>query len=68
MQMKAFLVDYFYALQSKVPNNYKILTLGVLGILLSVTFIEGVTTPVRCVSGFLSFAILFLLGAAAQPW
>jgi|GEM_PF-4874894 len=67
MQMKAFLVDYFYALQNKAPNNYKILTLALLGTLLSVTIIEGVITPVRWVSGSLSFAILFLLGAAAQP-
>ena len=67
MQKDAFFTRYFCALQSKAPNNYRIATLLLLAIAMSVTIVESVTTPVRLVSGFVTLAILFLLGAAAQP-
>jgi len=67
MQKIAHFEKYFYELRSKVPNNCRIVTMLALAIALSVTVTEGTIPSVRVMSGFITFAILLLLGATTQP-
>lgn len=67
MLKEIFFNRYFIALQSKTPNNYRIATLMLLAIAISITMIDGITTPIRLVSGFVTLAILLLFGAVTQP-
>ena len=65
---KRYVEKYIYALQNKIPNNYRIATLLILAISLSVTVAGGVGSTVRIIFGSITFLIFMFLGAIAQPW
>jgi hypothetical protein len=64
--LRVYFHKYLFALNDRIPNNSRILTLVLLSMALALAAVAGVAMSVKIASAFVALVIFYLFIAAAQ--